>query len=57
MAHQAYEQRIKYEAAKELFIFTLNVTNYCAESNNMTFNELQNNYLRYALENMIIELI
>ncbi len=45
MAQQAYEQRIKYEAVTGLFMFTLNVSNYCAESNNMTYQELLDGYV------------
>ncbi len=45
MAQEAYEQRIKYEAVRELLMFSLNVSVYCAELNNMTIQEVLDGYV------------
>ncbi len=37
--------RVQKEAVEDLFMFSLNVSNYCAESNNMTYQELLDNYV------------
>ena len=39
LGNAAHNQRIKYEAVTELFMFSLNVSIYCAELNNMTTQE------------------
>ena len=48
------EKALKDEAM-DLLLFSFNVTEYCAEQNNQTYQELLNNYLRYAVEEMLEE--
>ena len=46
-----YKERVKSEALTELLIFSLNVSEYCAELNNMTTEEVLDGYvLKMAYE-------
>ena len=54
MFHQISENidlQFKKDVIEDFFMFSLNVSTYCAESNNMTYTELQDNYLiNFTLE-------
>ena len=45
MAPEIYKQRIKYEASTDLLMFSINVSKYCAESQNITYTELMDEYI------------
>ena len=51
--YEINKREISNKAVTELFMFTLNVTSYCASSNNMTYQELMDDFIRNKTEELI----
>ena len=51
----SYEDKQKADACMELMMFQLNVTIYSAERLNITTEELMNDFLRYKIEELLLD--